>query len=1198
MDRVLKPKRFETEPDDATAGKQWNHWIKTFENFLTTLSTGTAAAPVPINDATKLSILINHVAPSIYEFVSECTTYADAVKTLKEIYVKPKSEVFSRHLLQTRKQQAGESLDQYLHALKILAKDCTFTAVTATQYKDESIRDSFVNGIQSNYIRQRLFELKELDLETAFKNARALEMAHKHADFYAESSHVAAAHIVKNPDVEQESAGRAPHQSEEPVAASIKLKCFFCGFDRHPRSKCPAKDATCNSCSKVGHWAKCCRSSKPWQKSAASASIMLASLDTVSSKSDVLRKSKITLNVGGVFTRNCLIDSGSSESFISYDFANNLKMLINKSNSQPKVTMAATDLSLNIAGTCKTTIQYGEHEKFAVCLGVIDKLCADVIIGHDVLKRHDSLQIKFGGPEAPLKVCSVATATIDPPPLFSTLSPDCTPIADKSRNYTEADRNFIATEVQKLLNEEIIEESRSPWRAQVLVTGGQHQKRRMVIDYSRTINRFTELDAYPLPNISRMARTIAEYAVYSTFDLKSAYHQIPIGEDEKKFTAFEANGKLFQFRRVPFGVTNGVSCFQRTVDKVIQDETLRDTFAYVDNITVCGKTQADHDANVAKLREAAKKYNLTFNENKTISSTSSIQLLGYCIEKGKIKPDPERLQPLKNLPVPSDAKSLKRAVGLFSYYSQWIPKFSDIIHPLVNCKDFPLKSDHINAFNYLKTLIENSVITTIQNDIPLVVETDASEHSLAASLNQAGRPVAFFSRTLSRSEQGWHSVEKEACAIVEALHKWRHFLLGTRFQIITDQQALSYMYDSNKLGKIKNEKIARWRIELSPFKFDIIHRPGKANSVADTLTRNVLVCNSLGTSSYSKLAELHDLLCHPGVARLSHFVRARNLPYSVEDVKKVTQACTVCAHVKPKFFRPPEESLVRATRPFERLSIDFKGPLPTLSKNKYILTIVDEYSRFPFAYPCAEQTTDTVISCLNNLFSIFGMPSFIHSDRGAAFMADAFKSYLAEKGIAQSRTTPYNPTGNSQCERYNGIIWKTVQLATKSRNLQIQHWEEVLPDVLHSLRSLLSTATNATPHERIFSYPRKSVTGSTLPTWLLGAGKVLYKRQVRHSKNDPLVDEVELLEANTQYAHVRFPGGRESTVSTKHLAPSAPPLEPPPEPSLVPTEGDQSPEVLGQETPPPNAHEKEPLPPLRRTSRTMRQPERLTYEKF
>ena len=136
-----------------------------------------------------------------------------------------------------------------------------------------------------------------------------------------------------------------------------------------------------------------------------------------------------------------------------------------------------------------------------------------------------------------------------------------------------------------------------------------------------------------------------------------------------------------------------------------------------------------------------------------------------------------------------------------------------------------------------------------------------------------------------------------------------------------------------------------------------------------------------------------------------------------------------------------------------------------------------------------------------------------------------------------SRTTPYNPRGNGQVERYNGIIWRAVSLALKTRSLSPADWELVLPDALHSIRSLLCTATNCTPHERLFCYQRKSSCGRSVPTWLVSPGQALYRRQVRQSKYDPLVDEVELLDVNTNYAHVRFQDGRETTVSLRHLAP-------------------------------------------------------------
>ena len=122
----------------------------------------------------------------------------------------------------------------------------------------------------------------------------------------------------------------------------------------------------------------------------------------------------------------------------------------------------------------------------------------------------------------------------------------------------------------------------------------------MVIDYSETINMFTQLDAYPMPNIIKMINDISKYKYFTTLDSKSAYHQVPIKEEDHKYTAFEINGKLYQFTRLPFGVTNGVSTLQRSIDHIIEVEKLDDTFAYVDNLTVCGRTLDKHNKNLMK----------------------------------------------------------------------------------------------------------------------------------------------------------------------------------------------------------------------------------------------------------------------------------------------------------------------------------------------------------------------------------------------------------------------------------------------------------------------------------------------------------------------------------------------------------------------------------------------------------------------
>ena len=580
-------------------------------------------------------------------------------------------------------------------------------------------------------------------------------------------------------------------------------------------------------------------------------------------------------------------------------------------------------------------------------------------------------------------------------------------------------------------------------------------------------------------------------------------------------------------------MTNGVASFQRIISDLIEKENIHGVFAYVDNVTVCGKDQTEHDNNLKLFLKAAEKSNMTFNDNKSVVSVKEVDLLGYRISKGRIRPDPERLRPLKEMPPPTSMKSQKRISGMFSYYSNWIQDFSKKIRPLNTNETFPLPDSVLSSFLTLKDELEQAVLVTIDPEKPLTVETDASEVTISATLNQEGQPVAFFSRTLSPSERNHSSVEKEAYAIVEAIKKWRHFLLNNYFKLLTDQQAVAFIYDRRHKGKIKNEKIQRWKIELSCFSYDVLYRPGPENTVADALSR--ATCGA--ASSSTALQELHDSLCHPGVTRMFHFVRSRNLPFSVDDVKTMTANCSVCREIKPSFFRPKNQKLVKATQPFERLSVDFKGPLPSTSRNRYILTITDEFSRFPFAFPCQDMTSSTVIKCFCQLFTMFGMPSYIHSDRGPSFMSEELKSFLHSKGIATSRTTAYNPQCNGQVEKLNGTLWRAVQLALKSRKLEITQWESVLLDALHSIRSLLCTQTNCTPHERMFNYSRRSTAGNSLPTWLLTPGPVFMKRNVRSSKFDPLVDEVELLNANPQYAHVRLRDGRETTVSLRQLAP-------------------------------------------------------------
>ena len=372
-------------------------------------------------------------------------------------------------------------------------------------------------------------------------------------------------------------------------------------------------------------------------------------------------------------------------------------------------------------------------------------------------------------------------------------------------------------------------------------------------------------------------------------------------------------------------------------------------------------------------------------------------------------------------------------------------------------------------------------------------------------------------------------MEKEAQAIIESVRHWRHLLTGVQFTIKTDQKSVSYIFDKEHKGKVKNTKMQRWKMELSCYNFEIEHRPGSRNIPADTFSRNV--CYSTVSN---QLYLLHNSLCHPGVTRLNHYVKSKNLAFSLDEIREVTKSCDVCAKNKPRFLNQTN-TLIKATQPFERLSVDFKGPLPSTNNNKYLLNVIDEHSRFPFSFPCPDLTASTIIKCFVELFSTFGTPCYIHTDQGSNFMSKELKTFLLQRNIATSRTTPYNPMGNGQIEKTNSTIWKTVTLALHSRKLPQECWQDVLPDALHSIRSLLCTATNATPHERFLCFQRRSTNGPSVPSWMNDVDTALLKKHVRN-KQDALVEEVELLEVNPYYAYVRTDNGTEKTVSLRDLA--------------------------------------------------------------
>ena len=284
MENHLKPIRFDADPGSPTARQEWRHWFATLQNYITGSNI--------TEEANKYRLLVNFVSPAIFAFISDHTTYATGIKALEDIYDKSKNSMFARHLLRSTRQQPHQSLDEYLRTLRTLSHDCGFTAVSAEEYRCESIRDSFISGINSGFIRQRILENNKLSLEETYNMARTLDSAQRNAESFQPQPYSLSSSLSAPSNVITHSENQSA-QNVSAVAYSKsrhnreREKCWFCGKERHPRSECPARQKNCTRCGKLGHFEKMCNS-KP--QSSASAGIVepsfiprLATLSTAKS---------------------------------------------------------------------------------------------------------------------------------------------------------------------------------------------------------------------------------------------------------------------------------------------------------------------------------------------------------------------------------------------------------------------------------------------------------------------------------------------------------------------------------------------------------------------------------------------------------------------------------------------------------------------------------------------------------------------------------------------------------------------------------------------------------------------------------------------------------------------------------------------------------------------------------------------------
>jgi hypothetical protein len=329
------------------------------------------------------------------------------------------------------------------------------------------------------------------------------------------------------------------------------------------------------------------------------------------------------------------------------------------------------------------------------------QLSDQAILGANELAQFSALHVYYGGPMPPLHVTAsrikdsqpASLMKVSPQSVVTLSTPNVKPIRVPSRKRSPADEKFIQQEIASLLKKKLIKPSKSPWRAQLHVVHDEIRgKKLLVVDYSGTVKQYNEHDAYPLTLIEPFIDRISQYQIFSSLDLQSAFHQIPLDTNERHLTAFEGAGSLYEWLVLPFGLTNSGAVFARVLGDIVKDSP--GCFHYLDDIVVAGASREEHDANLAKFLDLANSAGILFNSSKSSFGKETLTFLGHEISHGKIKPSPSRLHPILDYEEPKSTRQLERFLGLAVYHSKWVPDFAAIAAPLFNAKaskgPFPL----------------------------------------------------------------------------------------------------------------------------------------------------------------------------------------------------------------------------------------------------------------------------------------------------------------------------------------------------------------------------------------------------------------------------------------------------------------------------------------------------------------------------
>ncbi|XP_073221486.1 uncharacterized protein [Cicer arietinum] len=695
------------------------------------------------------------------------------------------------------------------------------------------------------------------------------------------------------------------------------VKCFRCNREGHKMSECPIRPRVCYICQKPDHFANECPERKDDRavnrnnindnvvRPTAKGRVYHINGEETPSSSELIQGECL---IAGK-SLNVIYDSGATHSFISLDWVDSLQLTITTLPFDLVVTLPSTE-SVKCNTACLQCPLIVFDMRFNVDLICIPLKHVGVILGRDWFSSHyvlldcarksvifpnpgvsrflDTNKLNFSLKEGVQKCVSLNSVStklevevdgilvvedfpeVFPPDVpglppvrdieFSIdVTPGTGPISIAPYRMSPSELSELKNQLEDLLSKQFIRPSVSPWGAPVLLVKKKDGKSRLCVDY-RQLNKVTIKNRYPLPRIDDLMDQLKGAMIFSKIDLKSGYHQIRVKEEDIPKTAFRTRYGHFEYLVMPFGVTNAPAIFMDYMNRIFHPFLDKFVVVFIDDILIYSKSLEEHEVHLRQVLQVLKDKRLYANLGKCEFWLEEVKFLGHVISKEGIAVDPTKVEAVVAWKQPQTVTEIRSFLGLAGYYRRFIEDFAKIAAPLTQLT----RKNHIYAwteecersFQMMKEKLTTSPVLVLpQPEEPYEVYCDASFQGLGCVLMQNKQVVAYASRQLKVHEKHYPTHDMELAAIVFALKIWRHYLYGCNFDVYSDHKSLKYLFDQKEL----NIRQRRWMEFIKDYEFTLHYHPGKANVVADALSRKRAHLSSIKMKGLELLENFRDL---------------------------------------------------------------------------------------------------------------------------------------------------------------------------------------------------------------------------------------------------------------------------------------------------------------------------------------------------